>query len=98
MEVTIPIVSFRDRRLELVLARSVPKGFPSDLVHVVRRKLVMMDSARTLSDLRQPPANRLEMLRGDRVGQHSIRVNDQFRLCFRWTDEGPADVEMVDYH
>ena len=58
----------------------------------------MMDAARTLSDLRLPPANRLEMLRGDRVGQHSIGVNDQFRLCFRWTDEGPADVEMADYH
>lgn len=84
--------------MKLVLERAVPKGFPSDLAQAVRRKLVMMDAARTLVDLRQPPANRLEMLKGDRAGQHSIRVNDQFRLCFRWTEEGPADVEMVDYH
>jgi toxin HigB-1 len=92
------IRSFRDRRLEDILARRVPKGFPADLAQTVRRKLVMLDSALRLDDLRIPPANRLEALRGDRIGQYSIRVNDQFRLCFRWTDDGPANVEFIDYH
>jgi proteic killer suppression protein len=58
----------------------------------------MLDAAENLSDLSSPPANRLESLKGDRSGQHSIRVNDQFRLCFVWTKEGPTDVECVDYH
>lgn len=58
----------------------------------------MLDSALTLSDLRLPPANRLEALKTDRAGQHSIRVNDQFRICFCWTDDGPAELEFVDYH
>ncbi len=92
------IVSFKDRRLALVLARRSPKGFPSDLLSVTRRKLVVLDGAATLNDLRVPPANRLEALQGDRAGQYSIRVNDQFRLCFHWTEAGPADVEFADYH
>ena len=71
---------------------------PTLLWKVVRRKLEWMDSAAALSDLRSPPANRLEALHGDRIGQHSIRVNDQYRLCFVWTDNGPAQVEVVDYH
>jgi proteic killer suppression protein len=96
--VDVSIRSVRDHRLRLLLQRQVPKGFPADLVGVTRRKLVMLDAAMVLEDLRVPPANRLEALKGDRAGQHSIRVNDQFRLCFRWTDEGPADVEFVDYH
>ena len=62
------------------------------------RKLVMLNRAETLNDLRVPPGNRLESLKADRVGQHSIRVNDQFRICFTWTAEGPIDVEIVDYH
>jgi toxin HigB-1 len=62
------------------------------------RKLDMLHHARDLADLRAPPANRLEALSGDRRGQHSIRVNDQWRICFTWTTEGPADVEIVDYH
>jgi toxin HigB-1 len=65
---------------------------------VATRKLAMLDAAATLEFLRSPPGNRLEALKGDRKGQYSMRVNDQFRLCFRWTDEGPADVEIVDYH
>lgn len=92
------IKSFRDARLVDILARRLPKGFPADLAAVTRRKLVMLDAAARLDDLRIPPANRLEALKGDRAGRHSIRVNDQFRLCFRWTDEGPAEVEFVDYH
>ncbi len=62
------------------------------------RKLDMLHHARDLADLRIPPANRLEQLSGDRRGQHSIRINDQWRVCFVWTEEGPADVEIVDYH
>ncbi len=58
----------------------------------------MLENALTLDDLRVPPGNRLEALRGDRKGQHSIRINNQFRVCFRWTSEGPEDVEIVDYH
>jgi len=92
------IRSFRDARLPVLLERQVPKGFPADLAAITRRKLVMLDAAAKLEDLRIPPANRLEKLTGDREGQHSIRVNDQFRLCFRWTDNGPEDVEFVDYH
>jgi toxin HigB-1 len=65
---------------------------------VATRKLAQLDAANTLEFLRSPPGNRLEPLKGVRVGQYSIRVNDQFRLCFRWTPEGPTDVEMVDYH
>ncbi|MGL4438049.1 MAG: type II toxin-antitoxin system RelE/ParE family toxin [Bosea sp. (in: a-proteobacteria)] len=92
------IIVFRDRRLEAILARQVPKGFPADLAAVTRRKLVMLDAALSLDDLRSPPANRLEALRGDRAGQHSIRVNDQFRICFVWSSIGPDGVEFVDYH
>ena len=65
---------------------------------VAERKLQMLDSAATLDFLKSPPGNRLEQLRGDRVGQYSIRINDQMRVCFVWTDKGPAGVEIVDYH
>jgi toxin HigB-1 len=92
------IKSFRDRRTEAVFRGERPKGFPPDLVKVTRRKLAYLDAAVDLHDLRLPPGNRLEALSGDRHGWHSIRVNDQFRICFRWTPDGPADVEMADYH
>lgn len=92
------IRSFKDERLEALLALRAPKRFPADLVGVTRRKLVMLDAAERLDDLRAPPSNRLESLKGDRKGHYSIRVNDQFRICFRWTASGPADVEFVDYH
>lgn len=65
---------------------------------VATRKLTMLHAANTLEFLKSPPGNRLEALKGDRRGQHSIRVNDQWRICFRWTASGPADVEIVDYH
>jgi proteic killer suppression protein len=68
------------------------------MVRVATRKLAQLDAAETLEFLRSPPGNRLEALKGDRKGQYSIRINDQFRLCFRWTPGGPADVELVDYH
>jgi proteic killer suppression protein len=68
------------------------------IVKVATRKLVQLDAAQTLEFLRSPPGNRMEALKSDRKGQFSIRINDQYRLCFRWTNEGPADVEIVDYH
>ena len=71
---------------------------PVRLRGIARRKLDHLDSALLLSDLRIPPGNMLEALRDDRRGQHSISINDQYRICFRWTPEGPADVEAVDYH
>jgi toxin HigB-1 len=92
------IRSFKDRATELVFNGRCPKGFPSDLFPVARRKLGMLDAAVSLNSLRVPPANKLEALKGDRNGQHSIRINDQWRICFRWTNSGPEDVEVVDYH
>jgi toxin HigB-1 len=68
------------------------------ILRVAARKLVQLDNAHELRDLGSPPGNRLEALRGDRSGQHSVRINDQFRLCFVWTSQGPQDVEIVDYH
>ena len=69
-----------------------------ELQRVALRKLVMLDAAVVLDDLKAPPGNRLELLKGDRAGQHSIRINDQWRVCFAWTSAGPKDVEIVDYH
>lgn len=74
------------------------KGFPSDLVKRTRAMLSALDAATVLEDLRFPPGNGLEALSGDRAGQHSVRINKQWRICFVWTDQGPADVEIVDYH
>lgn len=70
----------------------------SGIASIATRKLAQLDAAETLEFLRSPPGNRLEALKGDRAGQYSIRINDQFRLCFRWQDNGAADVEIVDYH
>ena len=92
------IRSFRDKTTEAVFRGERPKGFPADLVNVARRKLRYLNAAADLGDLRSPPGNRLEALAGDRKGQYSIRINDQFRVCFVWTAEGPAEVEIVDYH
>jgi toxin HigB-1 len=92
------IKSFRDKITQAVFKGESPKGFPADLVKVARRKLRYLNAAGDLGDLRSPPGNRLEALAGDRRGQHSIRINNQFRVCFVWTVEGPAEVEIVDYH
>ena len=92
------IGSFRNKTTAAVFAGESPKGFPAGLVKVARRKLRYLNAAADLADLRSPPGNRLEALAGDRKGQHSIRINDQFRICFVWTKEGPVDVEIVDYH
>lgn len=90
------IRSFRCRDTEALANDEFCKRFKS-IERVARRKLEMLAAAETLADLRVPPGNRLEELRGDRAGQHSIRINDQWRLCFRW-DDGAEDVEIVDYH
>ena len=92
------IVSFRDKSAELVARGKAPKGFPSDLVQSARRKLYMIENAVALRDLMLPPGNRLEALKGDRSGQHSIRINGQWRICFLWKDDGAHDVEIADYH
>lgn len=91
------IVSFRDRDTEALASGLSTRRF-GNIAAVARRKLRQLEIAGRLDDLRIPPGNRLEALKGDRVGQHSIRINDQYRLCFRWTSAGPADVEIVDYH
>ncbi|MDA9501571.1 Killer protein [Bradyrhizobium sp. CCBAU 11357] len=93
------IRSFRGKFAEPILqGRSIPKGFPADLAKIARRKLVMVDAADFIETLRSPPGNRLEALKGDLAGKHSIRINDQWRIVFRWTDAGPEEVEIMDYH
>jgi proteic killer suppression protein len=93
----VPIKSFENAETQRVYEGTKSRRF-GNIQSVLERKLTMLDNAVTLGDLKSPPANRLEALKADRAGQHSIRVNDQFRLCFVWTDEGPSDVECVDYH
>ena len=96
------IQSFRDDGTADVFHRigskRASKSCPPDLWTVARRKLDRLNQAEVLEDLKVPPGNSLEALKDDRKGQHSIRVNDQFRICFRWTKAGPEDVEVVDYH
>jgi proteic killer suppression protein len=93
------IRSYKGTWAEAILAgRKVPKGFPADIAKVARRKLVQVDAAVRLAELAIPPANRLEALKGKLAGKHSIRINDKWRIVFEWTDEGPEQVEIVDYH
>ncbi|MBA2683031.1 MAG: type II toxin-antitoxin system RelE/ParE family toxin [Gemmatimonadaceae bacterium] len=92
------IQTFADRDTERLFAREPVRRYPADLRRTMLRKLVAVDAAEQLSDLRVPPGNRLEKLRGDRAGQHSIRVNEQWRICFRWRDGNAHEVEIVDYH
>ena len=92
------IKSFRDREMERVWQGTVSRRLPRDIQQIARRKLRMLNNAVGLADLRVPPANRLERLKGQRRGQHSIRINDQWRVVFRWEDSGPTDVDIVDYH
>jgi proteic killer suppression protein len=93
------IRGFRGKFAQAILSeRRTPKGFPSDLGRIARRKLVQLDSAAALSDLAVPPGNRLEALKGDLRGRYSIRINEQWRIIFRWTETGPDEVEIVDYH
>jgi len=91
------IRSFADAETRSIFEGKRSKRF-GNLQSVIERKLQMLDAATVIDDLRSPPGNRLEALVGNRAGQHSIRVNDQFRICFRWTATGPEGVEVVDYH
>ncbi|MBI5489992.1 MAG: type II toxin-antitoxin system RelE/ParE family toxin [Deltaproteobacteria bacterium] len=92
------IRSFRDPETERLFHRERSRRLPGDIQRVALRKLVMLDAAVVLDDLRVPPGNRLEALKGARHGQHSIRINDQWRICFRWRNGGADDAEVVDYH
>jgi proteic killer suppression protein len=93
------IRSFKDARAQAIFeSRSPGKRFAADIIRAARRKLIMIAEARAIEDLRVPPANRLEALRGDRAGQYSIRINDQWRICFVWTGVDAEDVEITDYH
>ena len=91
------IRSFRCRDTQALFERGACKRFMA-IAKIAVRKLAQLDAAETLDILRAPPGNRLEGLKGNRKGQHSIRINDQFRICFRWTPDGPEQVEIVDYH
>jgi len=92
------IVSFRDAETEQVWHGVFSRRLPRDMQGVALRKLRMLNNAASLGDLKAPPSNHLEALKGDRSGQHSIRINGQWRICFRWTKGGPERVEIVDYH
>ena len=92
------IESFHDKQTAAVFIGKRPKGFPMDIATTARRKLAALDAAVTLDDLRSPPGNRLEALSGNRAGQHSIRINDQWRACFVWAAGAAHRVEIVDYH
>lgn len=91
------VKNVKDKQAELIWLGVVSKRLPQSIQNVARRKLRMLNSAADLNDLRIPPANCLEALKGDRKGQHSIRINQQWRICFVWND-GAEDVEIVDYH
>jgi len=90
--------SFRDRDTETVWQQRRLRKLDESIQRIALRKLLILDAAEALSDLRVPPGNRLEKLRGDRANTYSIRINRQWRICFRWTPAGPEDVEIVDYH
>ncbi|MBN8180068.1 type II toxin-antitoxin system RelE/ParE family toxin [Roseibium aggregatum] len=92
------IQSYKDRRTERVADGTIKKGFPQDLVRRAQQMLAVMDAAHELRDLRLPPGNRLEALQGNLAGKHSLRINDQWRIVFIWTEAGPAEVEIMDYH
>ncbi len=92
------IRSFGDKETERIWNRQRTRRFDTATSRIALRRLLVLDAADMLNDLRIPPGNRLEKLKGDRAGAYSIRVNDQWRICFRWTAAGPENVEIVDYH
>jgi toxin HigB-1 len=92
------IKSFRNAAAEAAWERRFVKGIPNDIMKSANRKLLQIHNARSLQDLKAPPGNRLERLAGDRKGQHSVRINRQWRICFRWRDGDAYEVEIVDYH
>ncbi len=90
--------SFRDKETEAIWRRQRSRKLDGTAQRTAWRKLAILDAAETLADLRVPPGNRLEKLTGDRAGQYSIRINQQWRICFTWSDAGPEEAEIVDYH
>ncbi len=93
------IVSYLSKETEKIFNGNVSRDYPNDIQRTALRKLLLIDAATSINDLRTPPGNRLEKLSGDRSDQYSIRINDQWRICFIWTEENNAmDVEIVDYH
>ena len=92
------IESSADKETERVFHRQFSKKLPQDIQRVARRRLLLLDAATDVNDLRVPPGNRLEKLSGDRVGQYSVRINDQYRICFNWRATAAYDVEITDYH
>ena len=92
------IKNFQDKEAEKIFNRFHSRKLPQNIQHLARRKLVILDAATELNVLRVPPGNRLEALKGDRKGQHSIRINDQWRICFKWKAGDAYDVEIADYH
>lgn len=92
------IESFSSKETEKIFLGQVSKKLPLDIQRIARRKLIYLDSAEDLPDLQAPPGNRLEKLKGDRAGQYSIRINDQWRICFEWIEDKARNIEIVDYH
>lgn len=92
------IKNFKDKETKKIWDGEVSRRLPRDIQQVARRKLRMLNSAKILNDLRIPPNNQLELLKGNRAGQHSIRINDQWRICFRWIEGDAHDVSIEDYH
>ena len=92
------IKTFRDKETEKIFNRLLSRKLPQNIQHIARRKLVILDATTELNALRVPPGNGLETLKGDRRGQHSIRINDQWRICFKWKGDDAYDVEITDYH
>jgi len=92
------IKSFNSRETEKLFLRQRSPRFSVDIHRIALRKLLLLDAAERLEDLRMPPGNRLEKLTGNRQGQHSIRINDQWRICFRWSEGGVYEIEITDYH
>jgi len=92
------IKTFRDKETEKIFNRLLSRKLPQNIQHLARRKLVILDAATELNALRVPPGNRLEALKGDRRGQHSIRINDPWRICFKWKGDDAYNVEIADYH
>jgi proteic killer suppression protein len=92
------IKSFKDREAERIYTRLFSRKLPHDIQEIALRKMKMINNAVSINDLRIPPANRLEKLERDRAGQYSVRINDQWRICFKWKDGDAYDVEITDYH
>jgi proteic killer suppression protein len=92
------IKSFANKQTESVYRRQIDKHLPREMQQAALRKLRMLNNAKSIEDLRSPPGNRLEKLKGERAGQYSIRINDQWRMCFVWRDDNAYEVEITDYH